>query len=319
MDRREFLQAAAVAAGAAIATPALAASVLKFIYPYAPGSGGDILVRVLADDLEKKLGVSAIVENKPGADGRIGVREVKHAAPDGDTLLFTPFGTMVLFPSVFKSLPYDPFKDFVPVTQAITFDFGLAAGPMSGTKTLAELTDWLKKNPEKGNVGVPGLGALPHLLPIKFAADAGVKIQAVAYKGTAPALTAAMAGEVALVCAPLADLVAQHKAGAVHVLAVSGKKRSPYLPDVPTFVEQGYKIEGSGWYAIFAPANTPADVVAKLNKSLVQAIHSESFQQRAKSVYLTPTGTTSEELGALQKADFERWAPVIQSAGLSGR
>lgn len=108
MDRREFLQAAAVAAGAAIATPALAASVLKFIYPYAPGSGGDILVRVLADDLEKKLGVSAIVENKPGADGRIGVREVKHAAPDGDTLLFTPFGTMVLFPSVFKSLPYDP-------------------------------------------------------------------------------------------------------------------------------------------------------------------------------------------------------------------
>ncbi|MCC2100238.1 MAG: twin-arginine translocation signal domain-containing protein, partial [Hyphomicrobiales bacterium] len=110
MDRRKFMAGVATAAaGGVLGGPAFAADLLKFIYPYAPGSGGDILVRVLADDLQKKLGISAIVENKPGADGRIGVREVKHAAPDGNTLLFTPFGTMVLFPTVFKSLPYDAF------------------------------------------------------------------------------------------------------------------------------------------------------------------------------------------------------------------
>lgn len=230
MDRRQFTVGVAASAGM-FGAPALAADgLLKFIYPYAPGSGGDILVRVLADDLQKKLGISAIVDNKPGADGRIGAREVKHAAPDGNTLLFTPFGTMVLFPTVFKSLPYDAFKDFAPVTQALTFDFGLAAGPMSGAKTLAELTEWLKKNPDKGNVGVPGLGALPHLLPLKYAADAGVKLKAIAYKGTAPALTAAMSGETALVCAPLADLIAQHKAGAIHLLATSGRRARPTFP-----------------------------------------------------------------------------------------
>lgn len=320
MDRRQFTAGAATAlAGGAFAGPVFAGDLLKFIYPYAPGSGGDVLVRVLADDLQKKLGLSAIVDNKPGADGRIGVREVKHAAPDGNTLLFTPFGTMVLFPTVFKNLPYDAFADFAPVTQALTFDFGLAAGPMSGAKSLAELTAWLKKNPDKGNVGVPGLGALPHLLPLKYAADAGVKVQAIAYKGTAPALTAAMSGETALVCAPLADLIAQHKAGAIHLLATSGKTRSPYLPDVPTFVDQGFKIEGSGWYGIFAPARTPPETVAKLNKALTDSIHSPTFQERAKSVYLTATGTTSEQLAAIQKADYERWKPVIEAAGLAGK
>lgn len=320
MDRRAFTIGGMLAAGILSSRSALASnSLLKFIYPYAPGSGGDILVRVLADDLQKKLGISAIVDNKPGADGRIGVREVKHAAPDGNTLLFTPFGTMVLFPTVFKSLPYDAFKDFAPVTQALSFDFGFAAGPMSGARTLAELTEWLKKNPEKGNVGVPGLGALPHLLPIRYGADAGVKIHAVAYKGTAPALTAAMSGETALVCAPLADLIAQHKAGAIHLLATSGKTRSPYLPDVPTFVDQGFKIEGSGWYGIFAPAATPKDKIAQLNKALTETIHGASFQERAKSVYLRATGTTAEELGAIQKADYERWKPVIEAAGLAGK
>lgn len=320
MDRRQFMAGvASAAAGGVFGGTALAADLLKFIYPYAPGSGGDILVRVLADDLQKKLGISAIVDNRPGADGRIGVREVKHAPPDGNTLLFTPFGTMVLFPTVFKNLPYDAFLDFAPVTQALTFDFGLAAGPMSGAKTLAELTEWLKKNPDKGNVGVPGLGALPHLLPVKYAADAGVKIQAIAYKGTAPALTAAMSGETALVCAPLADLIAQHKAGAIRLLATSGKARSPYLPDVPTFEDQGFRIQGSGWYGIFAPAKTPADVVAKLNKALVEAIHSDAFKERAKSVYLTAVGSTAEELGKIQKEDYERWKPVIEAAGLAGK
>ena len=317
MNRRTFFAGSAALIGTCHGQLSFAADTLRFVYPYTAGSGGDALCRLLAEKLSRSLSVAAIVENKTGADGRIGTREAKTAKPDGSTLLFTPFGTMVLFPSVFKNLPYDAFRDFVPVTQALTFDFGLAAGPMSGAKTLKELVAWLKANPNKGDVAVPGLGALPHLLPLKFAIESDTRIQAIAYKGTAPSLTAAVAGQVALVCAPLADLIAQHQAGAIKLLAVSGKARSAEVPDVPTFIEHGYQIEGSGWYGIFAPAQTPPEIVTKLNKALVEAIRSDEFQQRAKSLYLTPTGTSPAELGAIQKEDFERWAPVIKAAGLT--
>lgn len=320
MYRREFLLAAAgTAAGLCNRTADAAGATLKFIYPYAPGSGGDALARLLGEDIQKKLGVSAIVENKPGADGRIGVREVQHANPDGMTLLFTPFGTMVLFPMVFKDLPYNAFTDFTPVTQVVTYDFGLAAGPMTDARTLSELLDWLKKNPKQSNVGVPGLGALPHLLPLKFAADTGTNIQVIAYKGTAPALTDVMGGQIPLVCAPLGDLVAQARAGTIKLLAASGKSRNALVPDVPTFIEQGYDISGSGWYGIFAPSKTPPDEIDKLNKVLVDSIHSDEFQARAHSLWLIPTGTTPAQLGAIQKEDYQKWAPVIQAAGLAGK
>ncbi len=319
MHRRDFLvAAAAIASGLCGPLARAAGGTLKFIYPYAPGSGGDVLARLLAQDMQKALGVSAIVENKPGADGRIGVHEVQHAKPDGMTLLFTPFGTMVLFPTVFKNLPYDAFKDFEPITQVVTYDFGLAAGPMTNARTLAQLVEWLKKNPDKANVGVPGLGALPHLLPLKFAADTNTKIEAIPYKGTAPALTATMGGQIALVCAPLGDLVAQAKAGTIKLLAASGKTRNALVPDVPTFIEQGYDISGSGWYGMFAPSRTPAAEVARLNEALVASIQSKEFQARARSLWLTPTGTTPVQLAAIQKQDFEQWAPVIRAAGLAG-
>jgi tripartite-type tricarboxylate transporter receptor subunit TctC len=296
-----------------------AAPLLKFIYPYAAGSGGDVMIRLLAEDMQTALGISAIVENKTGADGRIGVREVMRAEPDGNTLLYTPFGTMVLFPSVFQDLGYDPFTDFKPVTQVATFYFGLATGPMTKVKTLAELIDWLKTNPAASNVAVPGLGTLPQLLPLKFAAESGTRIDAIAYRGTAPALTAVMGGQVALVCAPLGDLVGQAKAGTITLLAASGNARNPLAPEVPTFIEQGFSVSGSGWYGIFAPARTPDARIEQLNKPLVAAIHGEAFKARAQSVWFNPTGTTAAELAAIQKADSELWSPVFKAANLPAR
>ncbi len=320
MYRREFLLGAVAATAGLCSYQADAAgTTLKIIYPYSPGSGGDVLARLLAQDIQKKLGVTAIVENKTGADGRIGVREVQRADPDGMTLLFTPFGAMVLFPTVFKDLPYNAFTDFTPITQVVTYDFGLAAGPMTDARTLAQLLDWLKKNPAQNNVGVPGLGALPHLLPLKFAADSGIGIQPIAYKGTGPALTDVMGGQISLVCAPLGDLVGQAKAGTIKLLASSGKSRNALVPDVPTFIEQGYAISGSGWYGMFAPSKTPPAEVDKLNKLIVDSIHGDEFQAKARALWLTPTGTTSAELAAIQKADYEQWAPVIKAAGLAGQ
>ena len=177
---------------------------------------------------------------------------------------------------------------------------------------------WVKKNPDAANIGVPGLGALPHLLPLKFASLAGIKVQAISYKGTVPALTDAMAGHIPLVSAPLADLLAQHRAGTIRILAVSGGKRSPFAPELPTYKEQGFDVEGSGWYAVFAPAATPRKMIDRLNGALVAAIRSDAGQARARALWFNPTGTTPEELGAIQKADFKRWAPVVAASGFHG-
>ena len=318
MDRRSFLLgAAATMGGLAAGSVSEAGSTLKIVFPYAPGGGGDVLARLIADHLEKKMGISTIVENRTGADGRIGTRDVKQAEPDGKTLLFTPFGTMVLAPSVFKDLQYDPVADFAPVTQAVTFDFGFATGPMTKTKTLAELVAWLKKNPDQGNVAVPGLGTLPHLLPLKFAEAAGVKITAISHRGTVPSLTAVMGGQLPMVCGPLGDLVAQARAGTINLLATSGKKRHPQVAEVPTFIEQGYNISGSAWYAFYVPAKTPAVEIAKLHKEIIDAIRSPAFEERARSLWLNPTGTTPAELATIQREDFELWAPVIKTANLA--
>ena len=246
------------------------------------------------------------------------MRDVKVAEPDGRTLLFTPFGTMVLFPSVYEKLAYDPFKDFAPVSQLVTFDFGLAAGSMTPAKNLGELAAWLKANPDKATFGMPGSGALPHFLPLKFASLAGVDLRSLAYKGSVPALTAAMGGQIPLVCAPLADLIAQHKAGAVRILGVSGRVRSEFVPDAPTVLEQGYDVVGAGWYGVFAPAGSPRAMIDRLNAIMVAFIRSEAGAARARQLWLTPTGTTPEELGAIQKADFERWAPVVKASGFRG-
>ncbi len=320
MDRRDFLTGGVSALTAALCdrqAQAQGASI-RFVYPYAPGSGGDTLIRILANDVGEKLGVSALVDNRTGADGRIGVRDVKVAEPDGRTLLFTPFGTMVLFPLVYEKLAYDPFKDFEPVSQLVTYDFGLAAGPMTPAKSLSELADWLKKNPDKASFGMPGSGALPHFLPLKFASLIGVDLRAIAYKGSVPALTDAMAGQIPLVCAPLADLIAQHQAGTIRILGVSGNVRSLFVPDAPTFVEQGYDVVGAGWYGVFAPARSPRDMIDRINGILVASIRSEIGTARARQLWLTPTGTTPAELGAIQKADFERWAPVVKASGFRG-
>ena len=319
MNRREFIASSALLFADGSANIANAQSgPIRFIYPYAPGSGGDSIMRFLANRIGLALNENVIAENHTGADGRIGVRDVKAAAPNGRTLLFTPFGTMVLFPSVYADLPYDPFKDFTPVSQVVTYDFGLAAGPAFPGKSLADLEKWLKANPKLANFGMPGSGALPHLLPLKFAALIGVEIKAIAYKGAVPAVTEAIAGQIPLVCAPLSDLAAQHQAGRVRLLATSGAQRSPFTPDVPTFREQGYDVVGAGWYGIFAPSGSPPEMLAKITPVIRAAMLSAEGKSLSANLGLTPTATSPEELGAIQRADFERWAPVVKASGFTG-
>jgi tripartite-type tricarboxylate transporter receptor subunit TctC len=256
-----------------------------------------------------------IVEDRSGAQGRLGVQAVKAAAPDGKTILMTPVAPMSIYPLVYKSLSYDALADFVPLSQLAKFDFGLAVGHDIPAKTLKELIAWVKANPKQGNYGTPGAGTLPHFFAVSFAKATGLDLRHVSYRGSAAAIKDLLGGQIAIVVTTTSDLLTQHKAGRIRVLATSGAHRSPFLPDIPTFKEEGFGIEGEGWYGMFAPAKTPPAIVAKYSKVIAEAMQQPAIKDRLKAFGLVPTGTTSAELGRIQKADMQTWAPAVKASG----
>jgi tripartite-type tricarboxylate transporter receptor subunit TctC len=321
-DRTLRMMAAVCAAWAALAVPAPAsaqvgAEPIRIVFPFAAGGSGDALARLLAEHLRTALGQPVIVENRTGAQGRIGVQAVKAAAGDGKTVLLTPVAPMSVYGHVYKSLAYDPVGDFQPVSQVATFDFGLAVGPQVPAKSLKELVDWVKANPAQGSYGTPAAGTLPHFFAITFARAAGLDLRHVGYRGSAAALTDLVGGQIPIVVTTTSDLLEQHKAQRIRVLATSDRQRSPFLPELPTFKEAGYDIQGTGWYGVFVPANTAPDVVERLNKAIVAAVHTPAVKERLLAFGLQPTGTSAAELGRVQKADSELWAPAVKASGFT--
>ena len=288
---------------------------LRFVIPYAAGGGGDSLIRLMSDSLRTSLGRPVLVESRPGAAGRLGVQSVKEAPADGSVLLFVPIAPMSVFPHVYETLGYDALADFRPVSQIATFDLGMAVGPAVSSTSVKELVEWLKANPGKASYGTPAAGSLPHFFALMFGRAAGVELRHVPYKGNGPGLADVMGGHLPLFFTSTPDLVEFHKAGRLRVLATSGRERSVVLPEVPTFAESGYAIEGTGWYAVFAPAKTPDDRVASLSEAIVAASRTPSVVERMQLLGLRPTGTTPAELGRIQRADLDRWGPVIRASG----
>jgi tripartite-type tricarboxylate transporter receptor subunit TctC len=288
---------------------------IRIVFPFAGGGSGDGLARLIADRMRQSLNRPVIVENRTGASGRLGVQAVKAAAPDGNTLLITPIAPLAIYQHVYPSLDYDPIADFAPLAQVATFDFGVAVGPQIAAKSLKELVAWAKANPAQANFGIPAAGSLPHFLGVMFGRAAGIDLRAVPYRGSAAALTDLVGGQIAMVFTTTSDLVEMHKAGRIRGLATSDKQRSPFLPDLPTFREAGYDLEATGWYGMFAPARTPADVVERLNRAIVAAVRLPEVQERLKAFGLQPTGTSAQEFAAIQKADSARWAPAVKASG----
>jgi tripartite-type tricarboxylate transporter receptor subunit TctC len=319
MNRRTLLRGALAGATALAAShPALAqigGEPVRIVFPFAAGGSGDALARMVAEHMRAALNETVIVENRSGAQGRLGVQAVKGAAPDGKTILMTPIAPMSIYPLVYKSLGYDPIADFVALSQLATFDFGLAVGPQVPAKSLKELIAWVKANPAQGNYGTPAAGTLPHFFAVSFAKAAGLDLRHVGYRGSAAAITDLLGGQIAIVVTTTSDLLAQHKAGRIRVLATSGAKRSPFLNGIPTFKEEGFGIEGEGWYGMFAPAKTPPAIVARYSKIIAEAVHTAAVKTRLDAFGLVPTGSTSEELGRIQKADMESWAPAVKASG----
>jgi len=320
-DRTLRMMAAVCAAWAALAVPAPAsaqvgAEPIRIVFPFAAGGSGDALARLLAEHLRTALGQPVIVENRTGAQGRIGVQAVKAAAGDGKTVLLTPVAPMSVYAHVYKALAYDPVADFQPVAQVATFDFALAVGPQVPAKSLKELVEWVKADPGRGSYGTPAVRA--NCTAKKCGSvPAGLDLRHVGYRGSAAALTDLVGGQIAIVVTTTSDLLEQHKAGGIRVLATSDKTRSPFLPDIPIFREAGYEIEGSGWYGVYVPAATPAEMVERLNKAVVAAVQVPATKEKLLAFGLVPTGTSAAGLAAIQKAHSELWAPAVKASGFT--
>ncbi|AVO43931.1 Bug family tripartite tricarboxylate transporter substrate binding protein [Phreatobacter cathodiphilus] len=314
MDRRHFIAGAALAPLAARVAHAQSGP-LRFVFPFAAGGAGDALTRIVADEVGRALNETAIVEARPGAGGQIGTQAVTNAPADGRTLLLTPIAPVVIHPIVFPQLPYDPFKDLAPVSLVTTFDFALAIHPDTPAKTLAELVAWLKQDPRRGTYGSPGVGNLPHFFGALLAEKIGVPLQHAPYRGSAPALTDLVAGQVPMVITTTSDVTELAKGGRIRILAVSGRERSPFLPDVPTFTEAGVPITGGAWYGLFTRAGSPPEMVARVSRAVMAAMRDPGVKEKVLRLSMVPTGSTPEELGRIQKEDNEAWAPAVKASG----
>lgn len=288
---------------------------IRIVYVFGAGGTGDVSGRLIADHMQKSLGVPVIVENKVGAGGRIAVEAVKNAAPDGNTLLLTPLGPLAILPHTQSNVRYDPLKDFQAVAHVADSPLVLAASASVQAQNTAEYVQQVKRDPKLGFFGVAPLGGLPHFLGLQFAAVNGLDLKAVGYKGGTQMVQALLSGEMPATFFTPGDLLPLYKAGKVRMLAVSSANRTPMLPEVPTFREQGFNIEASTWYGIFAPAGTPPATVNRLSQAIKAAIADPRIQARLVEIGLEPTGTGPQEMAQVLKRDYERWGPVIKASG----
>ncbi|OGA12738.1 MAG: hypothetical protein A3G25_16260 [Betaproteobacteria bacterium RIFCSPLOWO2_12_FULL_63_13] len=291
---------------------------IKIMLGYPAGAASDILSRVVADHMRQSLAQPVIVENKPGAGGRIANELVKAATPDGSTLLITPVATMSIFPHSFGNLRYDPFKDFVPVAHLSNFQLGFGVSAKVPAKTLAEYVALVKKDTKWGFYASAAAGSIPHFLGVMFARTAGIELTHVPYKGSANVLHALAAGEIAAASTVAADIGSIARAGKARLLVVSGDKRAAAFPDVATFKEAGYEMSAIPWYAMFAPAGISQATIARLSKAAIAAIHDDAVNKRLAQIGLEPTGYGPAELARIMKADYDQWGPVIKASGFRG-
>lgn len=289
---------------------------VRLLVGFPPGGTADIIARVVADKLPASVGQPVIVENRPGAIGRIAADAVKNAAPDGTTLLVMPIGPMAVAPHVYKDMGFDPLKDFAPVALGATFQFAIGVGPASGARTWNEFVAWAKANPNKAALANSGAGSLPHFYGVLVSRESGIELLHVPYKGSAAYVGELISGQVPAAVDAIADLSELHRAGKVRVLASSGTTRSTALPDVPTFAELGVRnVEAMGWFGFFAPARTPKPVIDALNAGINKALQTPEVAERLSKLGMDPVTSTPDEFGRIVAADYAKWGPVVKASG----
>jgi len=290
---------------------------LRIIVGFPAGGGTDVIARILAEHLRGLYAPAVIVENKPGAAARLAIEYVKNAEPDGSVMLFTPDFPMTLYPHSFRSLNYDPLRDFTAVAPAaksmLTYNIGPAV-PQS-VQTLAAFVQWCRANPDKAAYATTSAGGTPHFVGVMLAEAAGVPITPVHYRGGAPALQDVLGGHVPAGVNPISEVLPFAKSGALRLLAVTGARRSSFLPDVPTMLEQGYDVVLDSWLGAFVPAKTPAETVNTLNAAIGEVARSPAVVDSLAKVGNEPAWRTPEEFAATLKTDIARWGPVVKASG----
>ena len=291
---------------------------IKILVPVAPGGTTDLTARVLADGIRDSVGQPVVVENRPGATGRIAAEALKRAPADGTTFLLAPIVVTVLAPFVFRDLSYDPAKDFAPVAQVVRYPFALAVRADHPARTVPELVAWAKANPSRATFGTPGAGGVPHLLGVMVARASNTDLVHVSYRSLAQVESELIGGQVPVAISAFAEFLALERAGRVRIIATSGTTRSPLLPSVPTFVEQGFpSIVAIGWNAVYAPAGTPKPLIDQLSVAIVKALRTPEIRDKLTALGVEPTGTTPDELAAIIAADTAHWAPILRAAGFA--
>ncbi len=318
MKRRTLIASLATAAMLAAAGTASAQAdrTLRILVGFPAGVSIDVVTRILSEKMKDELKRPIIIDNRPGAGGRLAADLLKAAAPDGNTVMVTPIVVPVLAPMVFSKLNYNPEADFTPVGRVCDFAFALAVPASSPVKTVKDYAAWLKANPQQANFGSPAAGSLPHFFGIMLGNAIGVETVHVPFNGGAALQAAVLGGHAPAGIDVVMEWQQNSKAAKVKVLATSGSQRSKVMPEVPTFKEQGYPdLVGQGWFGMYAPARTPVAQVDEINRALNKALASPEVRERFAALGLEPGGGSAADLQKTMAEDTRRWGPVVRKSG----
>jgi tripartite-type tricarboxylate transporter receptor subunit TctC len=292
---------------------------IRLIVAFTAGGTTDFVARLLADRLKAHLGQSIIVENRPGANGAIAAEYVAKSEPDGYTLYFTTVGAVAINPALRSNLPYDPLRDFAPVGMAVFNSTMLVVNSAMKIDSARELAALARERPGAITIAITGLGAISHLGLELYQAAAGVKFQAVPYRGASQAVTDLLGGQLDGLFGDVPTVVTQIKAGKLKALAATSKERSEIFPDVPTFVEQGFADTiANQWAGTLAPARTPAAVIGRLSAAFTAVLNDPEVRERLKQAGVTPSPSSSEEFGSYLQEEIARWGRLIREKGIKG-
>ena len=288
---------------------------LHIVVGYAPGGATDRVARIVGDKLQAKLGVPVLVENRTGAGGRLAAQQVRATPAGQNVLMVANPAVMVIAPLVFKDNGYDPERDFVPVSHVNDYEFALSVATAVPVRELSHLLAWIRANPEKANFGVPATGSLPHFFALMMGEKTKVRAEVVGYRGSVPLLTDLIGGQVPIAFDTFDVVVPQHEAGKIRILAMSGGRRSPFAPSVPTFKEAGLDLVATGWNAFFAPATMPPAKVSRLAQAIREVMQDPDTVRKFADARMTPVASTQAQTEAMLKAFRAQWAPVVQKSG----
>jgi tripartite-type tricarboxylate transporter receptor subunit TctC len=321
LPRRTLLHLAAGAAALLVVSRVARAQTypsrpVRVIVPFPPGGGTDIFARIAAQKLSESLGQQFYIENIAGAAGNVGTGQAARARPDGYTVLFA-FGSFVVNPNIYAKTPYDPQKDFAPVTLAVVATTALVVNPAVPATSVKDLVALIKANPGKYNYASGGVGAQPHLVGEQLRLSLGLDLVHVPFGGAGPANASVVAGHTPIGFASLASAAPYVKDGTLRALAVTSKTRSQSLPDVPTMAEAGYpNIEGDSWVGVLVPAGTPKEVITTLHREVVKIIALPDMKDHLVTLGFDPVGSTPEEFARRITAEIETWGKVIRAANI---